>query len=167
MPGYPFKSITTDLWIKMTATNVETFFSEQQIFHMAGSRAATLNCIVSMDCDKNSFDLAAPCMQSTHRSSGGIDRSISSTYIPDTWTRYRGLSIRFRKLCNLLAECMHYRPISLTPILCRVLEKLSSQIIDLPRWLTMSSTKNYSVTSMPLALLRSIKACTCISLSYL
>jgi hypothetical protein len=102
---------------KLTATNVETFFSEQQIFHILHKGCPTTAGFDGLPAWF--LRLAAPCISLpiAHL----FNRSISSSYIPDTWK----ISI-IHPIPKVVppVSCADFRPISITPILCRVLEKL-------------------------------------------
>ena len=102
---------------KLTATKVETFFSEQQIFHILHKGCPTTAGFDGLPAWF--LRLAAPCISLpiAHL----FNRSISSSYIPDTWK----ISI-IHPIPKVVppVSCADFRPIFITPILCRVLEKL-------------------------------------------
>jgi hypothetical protein len=103
--------------LKLTAITGETFVTEEQVFHILDQ-----GCPTTAGYDELPawfLRLAAPCISLpvAHL----FNKSLNASYVPDSWK----ISIihPIPKTVPPLS-CSDFRPISITPILCRILEKL-------------------------------------------
>ena len=127
-------------------SQARTFVTEEQVFHILDQ-----GCPTTAGYDELPawfLRLAAPCISLpvAHL----FNKSLNASYVPDSWK----ISIihPIPKTVPPLS-CSDFRPISITPILCRIPRKTCCKKHSSIHCMNNLHIKNFSVTSSPSALL--------------